>query len=69
MLLQHKGVDFEDVDVSRDLDRRRWLVEQTGRRTVPQIFVNERPVGGYDDLALLERQGKLDALLSGEPSG
>jgi glutaredoxin 3 len=64
LLLEQKGVAFEDVDVSRDMDRRRWLLERTGRRTVPQIFIDEKPVGGYDDIALLDRQGKLDELLS-----
>ena len=68
MLLEEKGATFREVDVSGDLTLRAWLHETTGRRTVPQIFNNGRPVGGYDDLARLERQGELDRLL-GEPSG
>ncbi len=63
-LLRDKGVVFREIDVSGDLARRRWLAEVTGRHTVPQIFVNGRPIGGYDDLAALERHGRLDALLA-----
>lgn len=63
MLLQEKGVVFREVDVSHDPGTRRWLVDATGRRTVPQIFINGRPVGGYDDLRELDRMGKLDPLL------
>lgn len=65
-LLASKGVPFRDVDVSRDLELRRWLYERTGRPTVPQIFIDDQPIGGYDDLARLERQGTLDELLAGE---
>jgi glutaredoxin 3 len=43
---------------------RGWLLERTGRRTVPQIFINNKSVGGYDDIAELDRQGKLDPLLA-----
>jgi glutaredoxin 3 len=42
------------------------MEQRSGRRTVPQIFIGERHVGGYDDLAALERAGKLDALLAGQ---
>jgi glutaredoxin 3 len=43
------------------------MMQRTGRRTVPQIFIGERHVGGYDDLAALEHAGKLAGLLAGEP--
>lgn len=65
-LLVKKGVPFEEIDVSGDAERRAWLSRVTGLHTVPQIFIGERPIGGYLELHLLERAGKLDALLAGE---
>lgn len=64
-LLRAKGVPFEQIDVGGKPDTRAWLAEVTGRGTVPQIFVGERSIGGYTDLALLDRRGELDALLAG----
>ena len=66
-LLNRKGVTFTEVDVTNAPDKRTWLVETTGMRTVPQIFINGRGVGGSDDLFALENHGKLDALLA-EPA-
>lgn len=66
-LLNQKGVAFHEVDVSYDPDTRRQLVDRTGRRTVPQIFINDQSVGGYDDIAALDRAGKLNALLAASP--
>ena len=64
-LLGKKGVTFTEIDVSDDMERRREMIERAfGRRTVPQIFINDTHVGGYDELAELERAGKLDALLA-----
>lgn len=64
-LLSQKNVSFTEIDVSRDPERRREMMQRAnGRRTVPQIFVGEAHVGGCDDLYALERQGKLDALLA-----
>ncbi len=63
-LLKKKGVDFEEIDVSRDRPRRAWLLEATGQSTVPQIFVGPRPIGGCDELHALERSGELDELLA-----
>ena len=63
-LLERKGVPFTEVDVTDDPARRAWLVETTGRRTVPQVFIGDRSVGGYDDMAALERAGELDRLLA-----
>lgn len=65
-LLEKKGVPFVEIDVSSDTAKRRWLMEVTGRSTVPQIFINGRPVGGCDDIYELERRGKLDELLREE---
>lgn len=62
-LLKQKGVDFEEIDVSNDPAKRDWLIEETGQRTVPQIFVDGRPIGGCDDLVRLNRDGQLGRLL------
>jgi len=65
-ILRRKQVEFEEIDCTRDPETRRWLVEKTGRRTVPQIFFGEVPVGGHDELRAMERAGQLDAVLAGE---
>jgi glutaredoxin 3 len=62
-LLVAKGVQIEKVRVDLDPARRLEMMEKTGRRTVPQIYVGETHIGGYDDLAALDRAGKLDPLL------
>jgi glutaredoxin 3 len=63
-LLRRKGVAFEEIDVTDDQPMREKLVEMTGGlRTVPQIWIGSTHVGGYSDLAKLEREGGLDALL------
>lgn len=64
-LLKQKGVsDYQEIDVSADAAIRDAMVERAGgRRTVPQIFIGNTHVGGYDDLAALDKAGKLDALL------
>ena len=65
-LLSRKGVSFEEVDAPHGSAARRTAIERSGgRTTVPQIFVGGRAVGGSDELAALERDGKLDALLAG----
>ncbi|MBW3582477.1 MAG: glutaredoxin 3 [Euryarchaeota archaeon] len=64
-LLKDKGVELEEIDVTQDMERRAEMVERAGgRMTVPQIFIGDRHVGGYDDLADLERKGELDPLLA-----
>ena len=64
-LLKSKGVgEIEKIRVDLEPARRQEMMERTGRRTVPQIYVGERHVGGYDDLAALDRAGGLDALLA-----
>jgi glutaredoxin 3 len=62
-LLDDKGVAYEEITVLDPELRAAMTQRAHGRRTVPQIFVGETHVGGYDDLAALERQGKLDPLL------
>jgi glutaredoxin 3 len=62
-LLVSKGVAIEKIRVDLDTEKRGEMMQLTGRRTVPQIFVGETHVGGYDDLAALDQAGKLDELL------
>ena len=62
-LLRSKGADIEKVRVDLEPQRRTEMMEKTGRRTVPQIYIGETHVGGYDELAALDRAGKLDPLL------
>ena len=66
-LLKGKGVQYEQIDVSSDPSLRRQMTELSGRTTVPQIFIDERPVGGYDDIYALDAAGKLDPLLGLSP--
>jgi glutaredoxin 3 len=64
-LLKKKNVDFTEIDVSRDRElRSKMTARANGRTTVPQIFIGERHVGGSDDLAALDRNGELEALLA-----
>jgi len=64
MLLKSKGVDeITKIMVDSVPDGFKDMIELTGRRTVPQIYIGERHIGGYDDLAALDRQGGLDPLL------
>ena len=64
-LLQSKGVEFNEVDVSMDADARSDMIRlANGRTTVPQIFIDQTHVGGSDDLQALDRAGKLDPLLA-----
>lgn len=66
-LLNAKGANFEEVDVDRVADKREEMERLSGGHTVPQIFINGESVGGYDDIAALDRQGKLDELLAADP--
>jgi glutaredoxin 3 len=64
-LLKSKGVaEIEKIRVDLEPQRRQEMMERTGRRTVPQIYVGERHVGGFDDLAALDRDGGLEPLLA-----
>ncbi len=63
-LLAKKGVQFTEIDVIAEPERRAEMIERSGRRTVPQIFIGTRHVGGCDDLHALDERGELDALLA-----
>ena len=65
-LLEKKGVAYEEIDVEGSDDLRIWLAEKTGQKTVPQVFVGERSLGGFSDVDALDRDGKLDPILRGE---
>ena len=62
-LLDSKGLSYETIDVTGDMEQRRWLMEASGQRTVPQIFIGETSIGGYTELAALNRSGELDSML------
>lgn len=63
-LLTSKGISFEEIDVSTDDTIRETMIEKAmGRRTVPQIFIHDQPIGGCDDLYALEKSGDLERLL------
>jgi glutaredoxin 3 len=63
-LLDRKGVEYEEIDVTDDAAFRSRLVELTNRWTVPQILVDDEPLGGYAELRDLERRGELDRKLA-----
>lgn len=62
-LLRKKGVEFEIKDVDADPGLWDYIYDTLDRDTVPQVIINDQPVGGYDDLAALDAEGKLDELL------
>jgi glutaredoxin 3 len=63
-LLERKGVTYEEIRIDRDREQRQVMIQRSKRTTVPQIFIGDAHVGGYDDLARLEEAGRLDALLA-----
>lgn len=65
-LLASRDIPYEEIDVSDDRAQRLWLVEASGQRTVPQIFIGERSIGGYTELRAIARSGELDRLLAAE---
>ena len=62
-MLEAKGVTYTDIDVTSDRQKELEMVERSGARTVPQIFIDDRHVGGHDDLVALDSSGALDPLL------
>ncbi|MCC7490105.1 MAG: glutaredoxin 3 [Gammaproteobacteria bacterium] len=62
-LLKGKGVSYREIDIAGDDGRREEMIARSGRRTVPQVFIGSRHVGGFDDLSALDQQGGLDPLL------
>jgi glutaredoxin 3 len=68
-LLASKGAEFKEIDVLFDPEQKRDMLERSGgRRTVPQIFIDGRHIGGFDELSALDASGELDELLAAKPS-
>ena len=65
-LLDSKGVDYHELDTTLNGKLRAEMKTRSGRDTVPQIFIGDQHIGGYDDMAALDAAGELDGLLSGE---
>ena len=65
-LLSKKGIQFREIDVDDDPRLREEMIARSGRRTVPQIFIGEKHVGGCDDLLALDGRGELDRLIQGD---
>jgi glutaredoxin 3 len=63
-LLGQRGITYREVDVTSDTAKRAWLVDTTKRRSVPQIFIGDASIGGYDDLKAMDQSGELAQLLS-----
>ena len=67
MLLERKGVSYQEVRVDRNPEELATMLERSGgRRSVPQIFIGDHHVGGFDDMSALNLEGKLDPLLAGD---
>jgi glutaredoxin 3 len=62
-LLKARNISFEEIRIDLDDSKRDEMMRLSNRRTVPQIFINDQPIGGYDDLAALDKSGKLNDLL------
>lgn len=65
-MLDSKNVAYNEININEDPTKAEEMVERTNRQTVPQIFIGETHVGGFDDMAELNSEGKLDKLLTGE---
>ncbi len=63
-LLRHRGIPFEEIDVGGNDALRAEMIEASGRRTVPQIFINGNAIGGFEELRALDERGELDRLLA-----
>ena len=59
-LLESKGLDYEEINISTQTNRAKEMVQRSGRRSIPQIFIDRKHSGGFDELALLNEMGKLD---------
>ncbi|MGF6288154.1 glutaredoxin 3 [Pseudomonas silensiensis] len=63
-LLASKGVTMQEINIQREPDKLEEMLNRSGRRSVPQIFIGDRHIGGFDDLAKLDRQGGLMSMLA-----
>ncbi len=62
-LLQAEDISYTEIDITQDTEREQEMIERSGRRTVPQIFLDGQPLGGFDDLAVLRSRGPLSEVL------
>lgn len=62
-LLRSKAIAFQEIDITNDARRQEEMIRLSGRRTVPQIFIDDTPIGGFEELRNLENEGELDRLL------
>jgi len=62
--LKAKSVAYQEIDITHDEEKRRDIASRSGQKTVPQIFINGKSIGGYSDLKALDEKGELDPLLS-----
>ena len=62
--LKAKGVAYQEIDITHDQEKRRDIASRSGQKTVPQIFINGKSIGGYSDLKALDEKGELAPLLS-----
>ena len=67
MLLKQKGLDYTEIRVDIDMARREEMLQRAHRRTIPQIFINDQHVGGYEDLVAAAKSGKLEQLAGTAP--
>jgi glutaredoxin 3 len=63
-LLTNKGIEFEEIYLGNDVEKMMELAKKTGMKTVPQIFIGDQLIGGYDDLKSMNDSGKLDEILN-----
>jgi glutaredoxin 3 len=63
-LLERKGVSYQEIKIDVDPAKRQEMMKKSKQRTVPQIFINDKPIGGYTDMVALERSKRLDELLA-----
>ncbi len=63
LLLDRRGIAYDEIDISGDHDKRAWLVQTTGMRTVPQIFIDGKPIGGARELVALDKSGELARIM------
>lgn len=69
LLLKKKGLSFKDISISADAAARAEMQQRADATSVPQIFINDRPIGGFDDLYALDQSGELDRLLLAGSTG
>ncbi len=67
-LLEARGIPFEEIDVGDDDELRADLIRRTGRRTVPQIFIGGKSIGGFEELYALDSSAELIVMLNGDPA-